>query len=279
MTDAPRPGWYPDPAGTELFRWWDGRTWADSTSLTAQAPPPLEAVWADVSATVASRQNSPVRTAVALTVGLAVFLTAAAGFGLILWRDPPGYSAARAGGPTGRPVGHLDEVTRTATIGSASMTLPGDPYLLEPGPRSLDGVFDLMFAADAVVHPAYDGVHHWSATALLGRVPPDSLRRDLAAQGQRSLGQLRSVFFARHETSLVQLESSDRSVDGQPGLLLSATVHYEVADLPSRHDVLTLLIVGLDDGSSIVAATSVPDDADPEVARQAAAALDSLTIR
>ena len=42
VTVAPRPGWYPDPAGAPgLYRWWDGSSWAEVTSDSAQAPPPL----------------------------------------------------------------------------------------------------------------------------------------------------------------------------------------------------------------------------------------------
>jgi hypothetical protein len=29
MTSTPAPGWYPDPAGTNRRRWWDGRGWTE----------------------------------------------------------------------------------------------------------------------------------------------------------------------------------------------------------------------------------------------------------
>ena len=42
VTDAPRPGWYPDPAGASgLYRWWDGNQWAEVTSDSVHAPPPV----------------------------------------------------------------------------------------------------------------------------------------------------------------------------------------------------------------------------------------------
>jgi hypothetical protein len=59
----------------------------------------------------------------------------------------------------------------------------------------------------------------------------------------------------------------------------SAQVHYSVDRLPSRYDTVTALLVKLDDGSLIMAASSVPDDADSDVARQAGDALRTLKVR
>ncbi|MEI8056152.1 MAG: DUF4333 domain-containing protein [Actinomycetes bacterium] len=45
-TDSlPEPGWYPDPAGGQQLRWWNGTNWSNSTHLplTAPAPSPLAA--------------------------------------------------------------------------------------------------------------------------------------------------------------------------------------------------------------------------------------------
>jgi hypothetical protein len=62
-------------------------------------------------------------------------------------------------------------------------------------------------------------------------------------------------------------------------MLFSARVYYSVDRLPSRYDKVTAVVVRLDDGSLIMAASSVPNDADSEVARQAADALKTLSIR
>jgi hypothetical protein len=59
----------------------------------------------------------------------------------------------------------------------------------------------------------------------------------------------------------------------------SAQVYYSVDQLASRYDTVTALLVRLDDGSLIMAASSVPNDADPDLAQQAADTLNTLSIR
>jgi hypothetical protein len=62
-------------------------------------------------------------------------------------------------------------------------------------------------------------------------------------------------------------------------MLFSAHVLYAVDGLPSRYDTVTALLVRLDDGSLIMAASSVPNDTADDVARQASDALKTVTIR
>jgi Protein of unknown function (DUF2510) len=291
VTAAPRPGWYPDPAGAPgLYRWWDGNHWADLTSDSANAPPPIPVpTEAAAGELAAPRRASPLRVATALALGFALFISASIGLGLVIWRDASSTSAQRAsGGPAGLPsagsigtdpVGYLDERTRTATIGSASLTLPGDPYVLSPDPMAIRGVLDLLFWASAPVHARYDGKHNWSAGVLLGRVTESSGQGDLQTEGKLALHRLSNAIFDGHRTELKGLTWSEHSVGGQQGMLFSAKVYYAVDRLPSRYDTVTALLVRLDDGSLIMAASSVPNDADPDTAQQAADSLNTLTIR
>ena len=83
----------------------------------------------------------------------------------------------------------------------------------------------------------------------------------------------------QHAAEVTDESWSDHSVDQNPGLLFSATMGYSVPNLPSRFDRVTALLVRLDDGSVVIAAASVPNDAGPELARQAAESLQTLTIR
>ena len=289
MTVAPKPGWYPDPAGaTGLFRWWDGSSWAEVTSDSAQAPPPIpvqsEAAGED---DPPLRRVSPLRVTAVLSLGFALFVSASIGLSLVIWRDSSNTSTQRVvGGSAGLPsaggtdpIGYLDERTRTATIGPASLTMPGDPYVLSPHPMAIRGVLDLLFWAAAPVHIRYDGKHDWSSGVLLGRVAEPGSSDDLQTEGRLALHRLSQAIFDQRPTELKGTTWQQRTVDGQPAMLFSAQVHYSVDQLPSRYDTITLLLVRLDDGSLIMAASSVPNDADSDIARQARDALRTLTVR
>jgi hypothetical protein len=290
VTAAPRPGWYPDPAGAPgLYRWWDGSHWADVTSDSVQAPPPLALPVEAAGGVAPYRHASPLRIAAALGLGFALFISASIGLGLAIWPTQPNTSGQRAAGGSGGlpsvgsvgtdPVGYLDERTRTATIGPASLTMPGDPYILSPDPMAIRGVLDLLFWASAPVHTRYDGKHDWSSGVLLGRVAQSSSQVELETEGTLALHRLSNAIFDEHPTELKGMRWDEHAVNGRPGMLFSARVYYSVDRLPSRYDTVTAVVVRLDDGSLIMAASSVPNDAGSDVARQAADALKTLSIR
>jgi hypothetical protein len=224
----------------------------------------------------------------AVVAGLAVFLAITVTAGLLIWDDAPTGAVdqgARSLGGTDpnsserAPVAQLEQSTQTARIGSATLVLPGDPYHVHPDPLTLQGVFDVYFWAAATVHPRYDGRRHWSSTMLMGRLTSGASTGDLESDGRFVLDQHSRAYFDGHPVKVRQLSGADHAVDGHPGMLFTAAVHYAVPNLPSRYDTVSALLVRLDDGSVLVAATSVPDDADPALARQAADALRSLSIR
>jgi hypothetical protein len=227
-----------------------------------------------------------VRSIAVVTVSLVVLVGASMAVGVMIWSDSSPDSATR-GAPTlgaapamaeTAPIGQLDPVSRTASVGPATLMLPDDPYVPYPDPMPLEGVLDLFFWAGATVHANYDGGHSWSSAVLLGKVSDSLAHDDLEAAGRLTMQRLSRRFFDRHETRLGEMTWSDHSVDGHPGMVFTAAVHYSVANLPSRYDMVTALLVQLDDGSLVVAASAVPDDTEPVVARQAADSLATLSI-
>lgn len=292
MTSVPLPGWYPDPAGTsDAFRWWDGETWTDHLSESASAPaPPL----AD-GEPVAARRRSPLRAVVALVVVVALFLSAGVGVGLWLWDVGNSGNSSNSGntGTGGRPSspadptaaapseppGQLDESTRTATIGDASMVLPDDPYELRSGPGRVRGVLDAVFLAEAEVHDRYDGDNSWYAMVALAAVDPQiASDPDLARSSEATVAKLAKEIYGKQVAEVTRPKFADRSIDGNAGIEFTAEVHYAIDRLPSRYDTVRAIVVKLDDGTVVAALSSVPDDADRELTELAEKSLDSLTI-
>jgi hypothetical protein len=287
VSAAPRPGWYPDPAGTpELYRWWDGGDWTEAISESPRAPTPRLHSPARPEDELPRRRYSPLRSAVALLLCLALLLSATVGLGLMIWQDGPRLDrGSRAPGrapavpdTSAAAIGRLDEQSRVATLGTASLTLPGHPYVLSPDPLRVEGRLDACFLANAPVHARYDGHRSWYATVLLGRVAPEVSGPDLEQRGRSAVAGLGQAFFRSTDVRVDPVGVADRAVDGSAGLLLTTRVHYEVDGLASRYDALSVVVAELDDGSVVVAASSVPDDATPDVVAGAAQALESLTL-
>lgn len=291
MSAAPRPGWYPDPAGTsELYRWWDGAGWTDAISESPRAPSPRTWLPADDDEDSPRRRHSRFRAAVALVLCLALFLSATVGLGLIIWHDPPTVkrggrqpAAAAATPATSLPasspgMGWLDEKTREARIGAATMTLPEPPYVLPAEPVSVPGLMDICFLAGASVHPGYDGSDGWSSAVLLSRLAGTEGGSDLEGRAGEALQGLSRTFYRDRVTRLDHVLVVDHAIDSHPGVRVTARVHYDIDKLPSRYDDLTAVLVGLDDGSVVAAVSSVPDDADPALATLAAESMRSLAV-
>ncbi len=280
VTNAPRPGWYPDPAGTaDQYRWWDGQEWTNEVSPSANAPAPLGSLLGSAG-TDPPRRRSPLRAVVALVVIIALFLSATLGVGLWLWGgDSAGTRSEAVTTPSAGPRGQLDESSRSASIGAATMKLPGDPYELRADPVTDRGIIDVAFSAEAKVHEEYDGEHDWSAVVALAALDPDLIGgSDPESAARHALSKIASGMYAGQQTKISRVRVADRSVDGNPGVEVSARVHYAVDRLASRYDTVAAIVVRLDDGTLVAALSAVPNDADAEVHRLAKASLDSLAI-
>jgi len=226
---------------------------------------------------------------IALTLSLALVVAAGLGAGLVIWRDTgvpsagdkptPGRAPSSKSSPGAAPTGKLDPKNRTATLGAATITLPDGPYQLYADPITVPYLFQTCFLANADVHARYDGKATWSATVALAQVSPELINSvDLEKTAAKAAKRYAERFFGGHDTELGRLGISDWSVDGHPGVRISFRVTYKVKKLPSRFDRVTVILVRLDDGSFIAATSSIPNDADPELADLAQESLESLRI-
>ena len=188
----------------------------------------------------AHRQH--VRIAIVVAMGFVLFAGAGVLIGLVIWREPAATGAAPADlagsalTTAHEATGRLDESTRQASIGAATMVLPDDPYALDPDPKHVNGLIDVIFLANAPVHADYDGQNDWLATVALVQLSPDLAGSNLEQSGGTAVRRLSQLFFAHHPIRMTSLAFADRSVDGHPGMEFTAEVHYTIQHLPSSYD-------------------------------------------
>lgn len=275
MTTTPRPGWYPDPADDADvgYRWWDGSTWTDDTADHAYAPSPEDTVVLGP-----SRRRSGFVRVVAWTVVVALVLTTSAGALLLIWSGPQASSGTEP--ETAASVGgQLDERARRATIGPVTMDLPSSPYQVSGGAHKVPGVLDVVFIAEAKIHPRTSQHPGWTAMTCLAAVS-DRLAdgSNLDADSKATVRVLAGKIYGDAATDIRDVDIAEHAVDGHGGVRIRARVHYRIDGLPSTYDDVTAVLVRLDDGSVVAALSSVPDDASDEIRRLAAESLDSLRI-
>lgn len=237
---------------------------------------------------------------VALLIAISLVISGGV-VGLIGWR---GYQSSRSADgsagspasadPTARPSergkrrastdprsGQLDEVTRKASIGQATIQLPPDPYELVSDPVTVPGVFDAMFVANAPVHRDYNGSDSWAATVGIGHIPADAWSDDdLPGFGRKALKGISEQFFGYTPTSVKKLSYRPTTVGDSGCAELTADVHYAVKGLASKFD--RVRIVGCPDGadgSMVAALSSVPDDAPHRVSTVAKRSMSTFALR
>ncbi|GAA3618271.1 DUF2510 domain-containing protein [Microlunatus ginsengisoli] len=312
-----RPGWYPDPGGAPGYRWWDGTEWTDAVGDSRHAPEPVGALPVRTQpAENQPTQNQPAQNkqgvgtpsvpgqittgqpttgqpttggrarlhqATAWTIGVAVLAVAGVVLGLVIWHEPTSAVDRAKAGAAPRPAatgaeGELDQDSRLARIGGASMTLPDDPYRVRPDPMRAKGLFDSYFVGVAIVHENYHDRHDWAALVGLAHVASGVASSDPETTARAVTDGIAAQFFDRQPVTIGAVSLADHSVDGCSGVLVSAEVRYRIAGLASRADRLTVVVVRLDDGTEVAAFSSVPTDADQALRDLAATSLDSLHV-
>jgi hypothetical protein len=210
---------------------------------------------------------------------VALVLTTSAGALLLLWSGPQAGTARQPDDAAATVGGQLDERARRASIGPVTMDLPGSPYKVSRATHQVPGVLDVVFLAEAGIHPRTAQHGGWTAMTCLASVSEQLAGDfDLDEDSVATVRKLADEIYGSGPTEVRDVDVSDHAVDGHGGVRITARVHYEIDGLPSQYDDVTAILVRLDDGSVVAALSSVPDDASAEIRELAAQSLASLRI-
>lgn len=200
---GPEPGWYADPAGEQVLRWWDGARWTDHTRDDPAAP-------------TAKGAGRPT-VVVAAAAAVALLVLGAVVFFLV------------RGGGDGRDVAADQELAETAALASADLP---DGWSPAPGPagpagrridfgaegcRHLQALDDRFADEPSAVSPTFEGPEGlvWidnQVQVLVGRPEAASVIDDVAdgATGECLEQVMREVFdqFLAEEPLLATAEIS-----------------------------------------------------------------------
>jgi hypothetical protein len=146
MSMTPPPGWYPDPHGPHLERWWDGTAWTEHRRAPEAAGPPVPPSPDGTAGTGRAR-------AIALTTAGAV-LVAAIVTGAVFLGDDDGPGTRSAPATTTAPT--ATPSTAGTPSPSESESAPADPHVVED---QLNGItFPLLDGWTRPEHVAEDDV-------------------------------------------------------------------------------------------------------------------------
>lgn len=170
-----------------------------------------------------------------------------------------------------------DMYSRVATVDNVSAALPGAPY----GNGSVEPVRPLLTSAaltQLTVHEHYDGNQNWTAVAGFGVVAPEiGVRNDTKATAGGVFDRARSTFYPGLRYRLSDQVSQWVRVGPVLTYALQARVNYSVPKVPSRYDILTVVVIPLpgDDGFAAWFA-GIPNDAGKPAHAALVASLNSI---
>lgn len=281
MTDAPSPGWYPDPGGSGSLRWWDGSSWTGQVSTDADCPSPHPS---------RVRAGAVLPAVVSLTVLAVVFA---------LWQVPRLFAVGLPDGPAGssssartpEPTEPTEPTTstgpRVVSPTATTRTAPTDELC---APRTSTGTFPRSNHPLVVHHlsmptpagwrgPGRDlrlsGVHDawyyrqrsadertWPASASVAVVNGGDADWHGPASAVHTL--LACVLtagpFTDVEASLVEYQSSTLEVDGHDAAQVDGIVRVRSGLLDTEEVFIRLIVVDVPGGLEVFFGAADADD-------------------
>ncbi len=273
------PGWYPDPAGGQRYRYWDGNAWSDHTTQDPREPPPLPA-------TRPSKNRSGggfnwVWLGVMITILVLVALVAWLVFGGT--RGGGGFSGVpedtNSASPTVQGWDETSKPTPPPTAASLiacpyttnqDVTSQGTDGRLRGGGLVVDKIggwrdADMYLQWVSDFHTQMDTVRTgWMSNIGVGQVNASDGFVDPQTAARQSMECFASSGYYLNFTHRVDLVNEATTISGYPAWRMRSEVHIDSPDMPEIDgDVVDIIVVDLGDPQRMgifVSSVTIGDD-------------------
>ncbi len=292
-------GWYPDPGGQQgLFRYWDGQAWSAALTSNPQAAPPSQGLVPQQGGPNPHPQQgggAPVpqkKSPMGWWIGAGVIVVALVVLAAFFVRGAVNnINTTPSGGGIGTPSEQLcpvDQTQRTPApkqyndgrVHGGALSFPrlSSPWGPPQGDDRVPFGRDVM-KQDVMVHPDYDGAgNSWVASVLVAElIAGDGFFTP--EQGSEIVVKCVTGTFYGDGTEVTREDKVNKAttVDGQDAWIVESQLSFDIEGLPTKGELLIVVIVASDDATSSLYYASIPDDS-PQYVQPARDAMRQLKV-
>ena len=285
-------GWYPDPGNQPgAYRYWDGRAWTDRLTTrpggAPTAPPSAPTVTPGAAGSAPLPPGSPARRSgrgwlialIAVAVVLVVLVVLAVrGLGGVLGGLP--------GVPGGDPSANVCPKPEASSTPSPQ---PNDgrvhsgplsyPRLPSPWGAPLPNT-EVPFGRDVLqqyVETEPNPAPGWGAAVMVGELVAGDGFFEPEDGAEIVLRCVTGTFYGGAEVTRNDTTSQAMTVDGHEGWIMESDLSFSIPGLKATNELLTVVIVDLENGSAGLFASSVPGNF-PQYNEPAKQAMEGLRV-
>ena len=282
-------GWYPDPGNQPgAYRYWDGRGWTNQLTTQPGGPPtappaapPGSSGWAP-SPSVAPRKRSGRGWLIAL-IAVAVVLVVLV---VLAVRGLGGVLGGLPGVPSGDPSA---DVCPKPEASSTPGPQPNDgrvhsgplSYPMLPSPWGAPTPnTEVPFGRDVLqqyVETERTPTLGWGAAVMVGELVAGDGFFAPEDGAEIVLRCVTGTFYGNAEVTRNDTLSQAMTVDGHDGWIMESDLSFSIPGLEATNELLTVVIVDLQDGSAGLFASSVPGNS-PQYNAPAKQAMEGLQV-
>lgn len=282
------PGWYPDPGGQPGgYRYWDGRAWTSQiTSQPGQSPTPQSAATPQAAgqrgAPVLPTKRSGKGWLIALiAVGVAIVVIVALairalGGGLSGVPGLPGGDSTANVCPKPEASGTPSPQPGDGRVHSGSLSYPLLPAPWGPPTPQ----YDVPFGRDVLqqyVETERTPTMGWGAAVMVGELVAGDGFFAPKDGAEIVLRCVTGTFYGDAEVTRNDTKSQALTVDGHDAWLMESDLSFSIPGLEATNELLTVVIVDLDNGAAGLFASSVPGNS-PQYNAPARQAMEGLRV-